>query len=227
MIIFIDDKPIKIISKKDFKNLHGDDFDTLLDARLDKLTDKSFKGHVLILNVDNSTIERFFNGLLDNKFNGFQSINLIVEDKKTTENQIKSLFKVIKAAGGVVFNNENKVLMMYRLRKWDLPKGKRDDGEKSKETAVREVGEECNIKVVLGDKVCTTWHTYNQNGRTILKRTKWYKMKCVDDSKMKPQIEEDISELRWMEEIEVKKALANSYSSIRYVFECLKNPIIN
>jgi 8-oxo-(d)GTP phosphatase len=227
MVIFIDDKPIKIISKKDFKNLHGDDFDTLFDARLDKFSEKSFLGHVLILNADKTTIEKFFKGLFEYKYNGFQSISLVVEDKKITENQVKSYYKVIKAAGGVVFNAENKILMMNRLKKWDLPKGKRDDGEKSKETAIREVAEECNIKVELGDKICTTWHTYNHNGKDVLKRTKWYKMKCTDDSKMKPQLEEDITELKWMDEKEIKQALMNSYSSIRFVFECLKDTPTN
>jgi 8-oxo-dGTP pyrophosphatase MutT (NUDIX family) len=103
-----------------------------------------------------------------------------------------------------------------------LPKGKCDDGEKSKVTAVREVNEECNINVLLGDKLCTTWHTYEQDGKPILKRTKWYKMTCVDDSKMKPQKEENIEDIRWMDEKELQKALVNSYSSIRFVIDSLK-----
>ncbi|MFN3850096.1 MAG: NUDIX hydrolase [Spirosomataceae bacterium] len=224
MVIFINDKPVTIIGQKKFKNLHGSDYDTLIDARLDKFNERVFIGHIVILNVDNSSLERLFKGLFEDKFKDFQSITLVVEDRDVAEEKVKSLYKIVKAAGGIVFNDEGKILLIHRLGKWDLPKGKRDDGEKSKLTAVREVEEECNISVRLGEKVCTTWHTYTQGGRNILKRTKWYRMTCTDDSMMKPQLDEDIDDLRWMDEKEVRKSLMNSYSSIRYVFDCLNNP---
>ncbi|MCU0323861.1 MAG: NUDIX hydrolase [Spirosomaceae bacterium] len=224
MVIFINDKPVTIIGQKKFKNLHGSDYDTLIDARLDKFNERVFIGHIVILNVDNSSLERLFKGLFEDKFKDFQSITLVVEDRDLAEEKVKSLYKIVKAAGGIVFNADGKILMIHRLGKWDLPKGKRDFGEKSKLTAVREVEEECNISVRLGEKVCTTWHTYTQGGRNILKRTKWYKMDCTDDSKMKPQLDEDIDDLKWMDEKEVRKSLLNSYSSIRYVFDCLNNP---
>ena len=50
---------------------------------------------------------------------------------------------MIKAAGGVVENHKNEILMMKRLGHWDLPKGKADPGENSATTAQREVEEEC------------------------------------------------------------------------------------
>ena len=79
--------------------------------------------------------------------------------------------------------------------------------------------EEGNITVKLGRKVCTTWHTYTMNKHAMLKKTKWYLMDCVDDSKMKPAVEEDIEEIRWMTRKEVYHALEDSYKSISYVFE--------
>lgn len=109
--------------------------------------------------------------------------------------------------------------MIYRLKKWDLPKGKKEKGEKYKHTAVREVEEECNITVKLGAKICTTWHTYTMNKRAMLKKTKWYLMESVDDSRMKPQVAEDIEEIRWMNPKEVYHALEHSYKSINHVFE--------
>ena len=36
----------------------------------------------------------------------------------------KSLFEIIEAAGGVVLNPAHEVLMIYRLEKWDCPRGK-------------------------------------------------------------------------------------------------------
>jgi hypothetical protein len=44
-------------------------------------------------------------------------------------------------------------------------------------------------------------------------------MSLTDDSKMKPQFEENIEKLEWMGKEKVKVALINSYSSIRYVLK--------
>lgn len=222
MVIFIDDKLIRIVSFKKFKHLHGNDFDTMVDARLETLSLKKLHGHVIILNASEATIDKFFKLIQQSKDVVYQSVTLIVENKDAIETQIKNLYKVVKAAGGVVFNEEQKILMMYRLEKWDLPKGKRDDNEKAKQTAVREVEEECGIKVQLSGKLCTTWHTYTMGTRKILKRTKWYRMNCIDESMMQPQTEEGIEKLEWMTEKEVQTALLNSYSSIRYVIDQLK-----
>jgi hypothetical protein len=44
-------------------------------------------------------------------------------------------------------------------------------------------------------------------------------MELIDDSKMKPSLEEDIEDLRWMTPKEVYHALTHSYKSISFVFE--------
>ncbi len=222
MVIFIDDKLVRIVNSKKFKHLHGNDFDIMIDARLESLSLKKMCGHVIILNASEATIEKFFNLIQQSKEVVYQSVTLVVGNKPAIETQIKNFYKVVKAAGGVVFNEEQKVLMMYRLGKWDLPKGKRDYNEKAKQTAEREVEEECGIKVKLSEKLCTTWHTYTMGNRKILKRTKWYRMNCTDESNIKPQTEEGIEKLEWMTEKEVQTALLNSYSSIRYVIDQLK-----
>ena len=84
---------------------------------------------------------------------------------------------------------------------------------------MREVTEECNISVRLHSKICTTWHTYTMNKSAMIKKTRWYLMDCIDDSKMKPAVEEDIEEVRWMNPKDVYHALETSYKSINYVFE--------
>jgi ADP-ribose pyrophosphatase YjhB (NUDIX family) len=146
------------------------------------------------------------------------SLHLSAKDYDALKLFILSKFKVIKAAGGLV-KKKDRLLMIYRMKKWDLPKGKKESGEKYKETATREVEEECNVKVKLGKKICTTWHTYTMNKNSMLKKTKWYEMDLLDDSKSKPSLEEDIEELRWMTQKEVYHALENSYKSIHFVFE--------
>jgi 8-oxo-dGTP pyrophosphatase MutT (NUDIX family) len=40
------------------------------------------------------------------------------------------MYSLVEAAGGVVVNQQKEVLWMFRLGKWDLPKGKLEKGEK-------------------------------------------------------------------------------------------------
>jgi hypothetical protein len=58
-----------------------------------------------------------------------------------------------------------------------------------------------------------------QNGNRMLKKTKWYAMDCLDDTQMKPQLEEDIEQLMWVDEVQAKILLADSYCSINYVVD--------
>ena len=146
------------------------------------------------------------------------SLVITVDDYEGVKLYLKRKFKVVKAAGGLI-RKKDKFLMIYRMKKWDLPKGKKESGEKYKQTATREVMEECNVVVKVGKKLCTTWHTYTMNKNSMLKKTRWYVMDIVDDTRAKPSIEEDIEELRWMTQKEVYHALENSYKSIRFVFE--------
>src|SRR5690606_32736133 len=111
-----------------------------------------------------------------------QSLTLSCIDKEAVEKKVKSMFNVLKAAGGVV-TKDSQWLMIYRRKLWDLPKGKMDKGEKSEFTAVREVEEETGVRARVSEKICTTWHTYTHNNSAILKRTRWYHMICEDDSK--------------------------------------------
>ena len=131
-------------------------------------------------------------------------------------NQFSSQFKVIFAAGGVIFNDDDKLLMIKRLGKWDLPKGKMDEGESAEETALREVCEEtgvCHAKII--SQLDDTYHIYQLRGQYILKRTFWFRMLSDTSEKIKPQTEEDILEVKWKNKDEVKTALKNSYGSVR------------
>jgi 8-oxo-(d)GTP phosphatase len=219
MIIFINEFIVKIISQKKAQTLSTTEFDNLIDAQLESIKPQNLEGHVMIINVLPPTITRLFSIIKTDQLPHLQSITLISDHKDAVEELIKSQYSVVKAAGGVVQNEFGQVLMMYRLKTWDLPKGKLDKGESSKVAAIREVEEECGVKAKLGKKICTTFHTYTYKNEAILKQTKWYSMDLIDDSKMKPQIEEDIEKLEWMGKEKVKSALINSYSSIRLVMK--------
>ncbi len=135
-------------------------------------------------------------------------------------------YTVVDAAGGVILNDEGKVLMIHRMGKWDLPKGKGEKKESHKETAEREVQEECNIHVDILDDFIISYHTYLHKNQRVLKRTYWYKMRLVSDTHMKPQKEEAIEDIQWMNRSKMHKALLNSYSSIAWVLnKCLKQEL--
>ncbi len=216
MNLFVNDTPVKL--RKPSVNPKEGSYNFVIDAQTEDLTKAMLIHHVWIKNV---TVEhmRIILELLNSKVpTSLLSLEITTNHYDEVKHFIRKQFKLVKAAGGLV-RKKDKLLMIYRLKKWDLPKGKREKGESNRETAIREVEEECNINVKLGEKICTTWHTYTMNKKSMIKCTKWYMMSVVDDSKMKPCVEEDIEELRWMTQKEVYHALQNSYKSIQFVFE--------
>jgi len=129
-------------------------------------------------------------------------------------------FEFVQAAGGIVVDKENRVLFIYRLEKWDLPKGKVESGENLEEGALREVNEECGLDdLTLERRLCTTWHTYIQQGDPILKATEWYVMRFHGDYKGKPQKEEGITDLKWLNDGEWDMVRKNTYPSVLDVME--------
>jgi ADP-ribose pyrophosphatase YjhB (NUDIX family) len=219
MLIFVNNKPIEISEPKSKIELEPTDFDAIFDLKTDIVEFNNLKGKVFIKSADFKGILRFFEFAQNNKNLEINHLTLEIDDLKKFKNRLKTSLEVIKASGGVVTNKNNKILMMKRLGFWDLPKGKADPGEKSKETAKREVEEECNVKVFVNQKICTTWHTYLLKGKMVIKQTKWYAMDLLSDAKMKPQKEEGIEKLEWMDQGQINEALKESYSSIEYVLK--------
>lgn len=218
MVIFFADRPLIISSKKDIEENDHTHFDHILDVRLLSTKKRDFAGHVLFLNSTSKQAVEIVRILRENPPADLLSVTLVVNDKKAVLESIKSDFKVVKAAGGIVVNND-KCLLIYRKKKWDLPKGKLDKDENSQKAAVREIKEETGVSSKLQRKICTTWHTYTFNNELVLKRTKWFLLDCVSDKGMKPQEEEEIEKIEWVPLHQVKSYLVNSYSSIRFVFE--------
>jgi hypothetical protein len=219
MIIFFDDRPLKIV-RANRLSPETSKYDNIIDLRLEKLQRSMLSGHVLFLNATSTSALQIIQ-LLEKEFpKEMLSITLATKEKEELEEKIKAQYKVIKAAGGVVVK-DGKWLFMFRRKKWDLPKGKLDKGESSRVAAIREIEEETGVKSLIRDKICTTWHTYSLNNNRILKRTKWYLCECIDDSRMKPQAEEQIEKLDWYTKEDAKPLLINSYSSIRFVVDSL------
>ncbi|MFZ1807775.1 MAG: NUDIX domain-containing protein [Cyclobacteriaceae bacterium] len=216
MNLFVNDTPVKL--RKPDANPGEGSYNHVIDAQKEAITKAKLIHHIWIKNITVEDMQVILELLNSKVPTSLLSLEITTSRYKEVKDFIKSQFKLVKAAGGMV-RKKDKLLMIYRLKKWDLPKGKREKGERDAETAIREVGEECNVDVKLGKKICTTWHTYTMNKKSMIKRTKWYMMDLVDDSKMKPCLEEDIEDLRWMSQKEVYHALQNSYKSIQFVFE--------
>ncbi|HZY79417.1 MAG TPA: NUDIX domain-containing protein [Cyclobacteriaceae bacterium] len=216
MNLFVNDIPVIIL--KPGKQPDLGQFNAVVDVRKAPLTKADLINNVWVSNAKVAHLNIVLD-LIDSKVPfGLRSLVISVDDYEAVKEFLKKRFRVVKAAGGLV-RKKDRFLLIYRQKKWDLPKGKKESGERSRQTAMREVEEECNVKVKLGKKISTTWHTYTMNKHAMLKKTRWYSMELVDDSRMKPAVEEDIEELRWMNQKEVYHALENSYNSIRFVFE--------
>jgi ADP-ribose pyrophosphatase YjhB (NUDIX family) len=149
------------------------------------------------------------------------SVKIYFEDEFKLIEDSEAFFKnyyCITAAGGVVINDEDKILMIFRRGKWDLPKGKLEDNEPLEVCAEREVKEETGLKEITLERfVTTTYHTYNENGQHILKDTHWYLFRASGHQDLKPQTEEDIMEIEWVDKTELKVYLEQSYKLVEEV----------
>ncbi len=147
---------------------------------------------------------------------------LVCEDERQSWLDFVALYHWIEAAGGLVSNVQHQFLLIHRLGFWDLPKGKIEAGEQPREAAIREVTEECGIHdLKIVGELPSTYHTYTQHGKHMLKMTHWYRMEYAGKEKLVPQTEEGISDIRWMDFASATKALENSYPAIRKVFEAV------
>ena len=122
----------------------------------------------------------------------------------------------IIAAGGLVTNEKGELLMIYRRGKWDLPKGKLDEGETIEECAVREVTEETGVTgITLGRLIDIGYHEYFDKwlNDDVIKETHWYEMKALEQQLI-PQTEEDITDIKWVKGEELSSCLSDSYPNI-------------
>lgn len=136
----------------------------------------------------------------------------------------KSFFKhftTIEAAGGIVQNDKKELLFIYRLEKWDLPKGKVEENEEIEVAAAREIEEETGLKdMVLKKKIGETYHTYNAYGKHYLKTTHWFYFTSDSHQKLQPQLEENITLIKWIKTKDIKTPMENTYASIKDIMHC-------
>lgn len=146
----------------------------------------------------------------------------VTGDQEKAWRVFRSLFAYIEAAGGTVLNPKGELLMIYRNKHWDLPKGKMEQGESPEETAVREVEEECGVKhLKIIKPLMSSFHIFHVNKNACMKRTYWFAMTSKDTAKPVAQKEEGIEEAKWMPMAEVEKVRAKVYLSLREVLDAI------
>lgn len=169
----------------------------------------------LVVNYDSAETLSLMIDLAYSEPKFFAHVIVLHNDPARVLHKVEQLCKVIEAAGGAVKNSEGKLLMIHRRGKWDLPKGKIDKGETPEKAAVREVEEECGVsQLQIVRPLSSTYHTYKEDGRIILKKTWWYEMTTADTGKLVPQAEEGITDVKWKDAKGVAEALKETFQSV-------------
>lgn len=121
-------------------------------------------------------------------------------DTKEKSQKSKVIFEF--SAGGAVYRQkavqEWLLIQPQGTNRWQLPKGKIDQGEKSENTAVREVFEETGVRAVIIEKIEVIKYFYMLHGNKISKRVTFYIMKSDgEDSNIKDEWKHEIAEAKW------------------------------
>lgn len=172
-----------------------------------------------VFNVNDIVGDRLL--FLEEKLCLFDSLKMVCENPSL---DMMTFFKkhiLIEAGGGLVKNNGN-FLWIYRNNIWDLPKGKQELNEEIFVTALREVKEECGIDndLSIENFLTTTFHTYSNNNELFFKKTDWFLMNYDGSSlELKPQLEEGITNVKWLNKNQSIDCAKKSFKSIRIVWE--------
>lgn len=152
----------------------------------------------------------FFDGVTN------KNMLLLCEDATQVLQSFLTNQEIILAGGGIVWNENNELLMIHRRGHWDLAKGKIEKKEKIIDGAVREVEEETGVKIkTVEEQPVHTYHAYKLKGRNCIKQTSWYVMQAHEgQNKLVPQAEEDIEEVRWVKRTDLKNYEQGCYPLI-------------
>jgi len=132
-------------------------------------------------------------------------------------------YPIVVASGGLIRNEFDEYLFIFRKGHWDLPKGKIEKNEGKREGAIREVMEETGIKKVkIIEKIGITYHLFKgKGGRESIKKSHWYLMETVKQ-KLKPQVEEYIESAEWRSLAEMS-SLKPMYKNISDILKLYQN----
>jgi len=149
--------------------------------------------------------------------------DILVIDDKPGEIMCKVLdtAEIIIAGGGIVFNENDELLMIHRRGKWDMPKGKIELNEKILDGAIREIKEETGVEIEHAEpKPITTYHTYIREGKKQIKQSEWFVMRAkTGQTKLTAQTEEFITEAKWIKREDIKD---HQFGTFRLIWDLIK-----
>lgn len=146
-------------------------------------------------------------------------VAIVASDPEAAFAAFAAEFAWVEAAGGVVVDDRGAWLMIRRNGRWDLPKGHLEPGESVEACAAREIAEETGIAAEVVRPLCETLHAYwfPPTQRWELKRTRWFRLRCVAAEPAVPQTEEGITEAVWCMPEAVAGHLRDAFPTIRCV----------
>ena len=184
-----------------------------------------FRGINNLLFIGDDEIHKSFKILTSSESTG-RALNfgLVSSDPAQTFADFTRDYRVIQAAGGLVFSKSGELLTIKRNGLWDLPKGKIEKHEDRQAAALREVMEETGLNMLnISDKVGETYHAYYEDEHLLLKETHWYLMQSSGKGILTPQIEEGITEAVWKPLSFFKDPNFRSYLSIKDIISTYLN----
>jgi len=162
---------------------------------------------------DRKSAKQKVDQLLKSKLDFFE-LFFICENVEDEFTRFFEGYHFLEAAGGIVHQNK-KYLFIKRNGYWDIPKGIIETNESPEIAAVREVEEECGISnPKINGRIGITLHTYKYEGNPVLKKTYWFKMNYDGQEVPAPQIEEGITEIRWLNKTDLDIVRENTFMSI-------------
>lgn len=134
----------------------------------------------------------------------------------------------IESAGGIVFRKKGQkidiLLIRDRFGYWTFPKGKKEPGETTEVTALREIMEETQLSGKIVQPLISTVYRYHEDGQEIEKTVTYYLVQYQEGSE-RPQMEE-IHQVNWFS-MEKAEALlqASGYQNNVPVFQKAKETL--
>ena len=132
---------------------------------------------------------------------------------------LKRRMRWVRAAGCVVYDDAGHMLLIRRNGRWDLPKGRVEDGETLLQAALRETAEEAAIQCRPASpypRAIKTYHIFNLYGGWHLKQTSWFAARVAGIMPQgAPQGEAGITDVAWVEPDEWYRRLQRSYGTLK------------
>lgn len=174
---------------------------------------------------DKDKLKREFTGFLNNE--NPESISFYSPEPQKALEYLMRFVERRQAAGGLVVNQADRLLVIKRFGKSDLPKGHIDPGENKRQTALRETHEECGIKASkIVRELPPSYHLFKIKNRDwILKEVFWFFMRYEGNSVPKPQNSENIIYAGWENKTEIIKKYDSFFPNLRHLIDFYLNKI--